>query len=232
MSTEEDKIIKTYNEYDANETYNSLWNPLRSDVALYYKLLVESLIAKYFRREQPHVTETRVLDAGCGKGDKIGYLLSLGFPADNLFGVDLNNERILAAKNKYPNCRWITGNSAHLDFSDEHFDYILQFTMFSSILEHELQQNIASELKRVLKKTGKIIWLDLDDKTNIKGTLRGMSPLQIQSIFNNEVEIDLTRVYLMMSLVQRIAPHSYLACQILETFKLWNQCLFGTISRK
>ncbi len=230
--SEENRILDTYRNYSCDKNYSYLWNPLRSNVALYYNSIWQMRIGRFFLNERLQADKVRILDAGCGIGDKVGYLIMLGFLQNNIVGIDLFPDDLAIAKKKYAGVKWIDGNCNRMEFADESFDYILASTLFSSVLCLETKKSIATEFKRVLKRTGKIIWLDLNEKTKIQGKLCGLSKRNIVDLFGKEMNITVKPVYLKMDLVARIAPYSYALCNILEFTNMWNQSLFGTISKK
>jgi ubiquinone/menaquinone biosynthesis C-methylase UbiE len=47
-----------------------------------------------------------------------------------------------------------------LSFLDKTFDLVVQSAVFNSILDFEMKQQIASEMLRVLKDDGLILWYD------------------------------------------------------------------------
>jgi ubiquinone/menaquinone biosynthesis C-methylase UbiE len=55
----------------------------------------------------------------------------------------------------------LQGNAAALSFDAATFDLILFFTVFSSVLDDSLRQDMAAEALRVLKPGGAIVWYDL-----------------------------------------------------------------------
>jgi len=46
------------------------------------------------------------------------------------------------------------GNAEELPYEDESFDIVMQFTVFTSILDNEMKIRIAKEMLRVLKPKG------------------------------------------------------------------------------
>ena len=41
------------------------------------------------------------------------------------------------------------------------FDIVMQYTVFTSVLDYEVKKRIAREMVRVSKKNGSIIWYDM-----------------------------------------------------------------------
>ncbi len=52
------------------------------------------------------------------------------------------------------------GNASSLGFEDSTFDLVLQSTVFTSVLDPGLKQQIAAEMIRVVKERGVILWYD------------------------------------------------------------------------
>jgi glycosyltransferase involved in cell wall biosynthesis/SAM-dependent methyltransferase len=94
---------------------------------------------------------TRVLDAGCGRGD------SLAAEEASLFGVDLVAERVAAAKARLPHARFAVADAGALPFRDASFDLCLLFTVMSSIRDDGLRRRVAAETLRVLRPGGAVV---------------------------------------------------------------------------
>ncbi len=111
------------------------------------------------------LSQKRILDVGCGKGGILREFVKYGANPDNLFGVDLMEAQVGEARRISPNISVQSGNAEKLPFQDQSFDIVMQYTCFSSILDDDVQANIAQEMLRVLKDGGLVIWYDL--KPNI-----------------------------------------------------------------
>jgi SAM-dependent methyltransferase len=96
----------------------------------------------------------RILDFGCGSGRVLRSFIDMGASQADLFGVDINQERVAAQIN------FAVFNGWKLDFPDAHFDLVTQFVVFSSIAAPELRQQLALEMVRVLKPGGFVFWWD------------------------------------------------------------------------
>lgn len=108
-------------------------------------------IFKEIEKEKPK----KILDIGCGRGFYINAFSLYSFPKE-IHGVDINERYLLKAKRLSGDKR-IKINKASiykLPFKDNYFDFIV----CSEVLEHlKNDQKGLKELKRVLKKKGKII---------------------------------------------------------------------------
>jgi ubiquinone/menaquinone biosynthesis C-methylase UbiE len=127
----------------------------------------------------------RILDLGCGRGDLIERLQCFGFPDMSLFGADLLPDSLAAAARKCPSVAFTEANAEHLPFPAQRFDFVLVFTVFSSILDPVMAGNVAREIDRVLTPDGAVIWYDMRYPNPWNRNIRAMTTRRIQSLFPN-----------------------------------------------
>ena len=106
-------------------------------------------------------TGDKVLDICCGTGDQVFYYAKAGTMAT---GIDLNSNMLkLATRDKrkqaLDNVSFQLADAQNLSFKDNYFDYAS-----ISLALHEtgrtVRDNIISEMKRVVKKGGTLIFID------------------------------------------------------------------------
>jgi len=86
--------------------------------------------------------DKKILDVGCEEGRELINLIRYGARPENLYGIDLLEERIITAKNLHPYINLISGDGSKLPYLDEYFDIVMQFTVFTSILDKNMKKNI------------------------------------------------------------------------------------------
>jgi len=156
--------------------------------------------------------EGKVLDIGCGFGEKSFVFQKLGF---NVVAFDADSERINKAKITYPT----------IDFSNFKFDKQLPFdcNSFDVIFSHSFMQyvnhnKLLDESNRVLKKSGKIIFIENlknNPFTKIGRFYRKLSKFnyqsypwnhisknQIPSLFNNFKNVNIQFAHLLSPLCE------------------------------
>lgn len=149
------------------------------------------------------LNDLRILDVGCGRGDVLASLQQWGAKPENLYGVDLLQDRIEEAKRRHPDLNFLCANAEHLEFSDGSFDLVLLFTVFSSILDDTVAQNIAKEIARVLRPSGAVLWYDFRYNNPWNPNVRGMTTHHIHRFFP-EFEVHLRTITLLPPLARRL----------------------------
>jgi len=97
----------------------------------------------------------RVLDLGCGNGRLRQFISNKIISEGGYYGLDLSNELLKIARNKYPHDHFFHGNfSEKLPFGAENFEIITAIASFHHILNASEQNRFLQEAHRVLKKNG------------------------------------------------------------------------------
>ena len=161
------------------------------------------------------LVDKRVLDVGCGSGGELRKFIGYGASLGNLFGIDLLPDRIKQAKGLNPLIDFRRGNAEELPYEDESFDIVMQFTMFTSILDATMKNNIAREMLRILKPEGIILWYDYHISKPTNPDVKGVGKREIKKLFPN-CSFHFKRVTLAPALTRMIAPYSLLFCYLLE----------------
>lgn len=169
----------------------------------------------------------RVLDTGCGGGWWLRTLLRWGARAEHLAGIDLLPEAVEASGAIHPALRIECGSAEALPFVDGAFDLVSQFTVFSSILDREMQQRVAAEMRRVLRPGGIALWYDFTVNPRNRDT-RGINHEQMAALFPG-CRIRVRRVTLAPPLARLVVHRARLAAEALECVPLLRTHLLATI---
>jgi len=128
---------------------------------LRYLELLREVLALLRRFDYTELGEKSILDVGCGNGAWLRRFIEWGARPADLFGVDLLEESIRSAKElSPPGMTLLCDDASQLKFNEETFDIVAQFAVFTSILNSEVRSRLASEMSRVLKPGGAILWYD------------------------------------------------------------------------
>jgi SAM-dependent methyltransferase len=158
----------------------------------------------------------RVLEIGCGTGYWLREFVKWGARPEHIVGIDLLPDRVAEAKRLCPGALTVeSGSAAELSFPDKTFDLVLQSTVFTSVLDSGMKQRMAAEMLRVLKRDGLILWYDYHVNNPRNPDVRGVKRKEIYQLFPG-CRIQLRRITLAPPLARLLAPHSWLACYVLE----------------
>ena len=189
------------------------------------------LLALLHRYGFAPLSSKRILEIGCGTGYWLREFIKWGSRPENVTGIDLLPDRIAEARSLCPDgIKLHCGNAASLEFDDSMFDLVLQSTAFTSILDPTTKQQIASEMIRVLKVKGLILWYDYYMNNPWNPDVQGIKKKEINALFPS-CNIDLRRITLAPPLARRIAPHSWLLAYLLERIPLLRTHYIGVIRK-
>jgi ubiquinone/menaquinone biosynthesis C-methylase UbiE len=163
----------------------------------------------------------RVLEVGCGTGTVLLELLGYKSDPENLCGVDLLFHRVAGARKRLTHLPLACADGQNLPYQSGSFDLVLQFTVFSSILEKPIRENLASEMLRVLNRTrGVIIWYDFWTNPVNRQTI-GIRKQEIRGLFPG-CTFTFRRVTLAPPFTRKIVPLSWPLASALEGLGVFN----------
>lgn len=177
------------------------------------------------------LTNTKILDVGCGSGGELRNLMRYGADPANLYGIDLIPERVEIAKKLSPNFNITEGSATELPFEDNSFDIVSQFTVFTSILDKDIREKAASEMLRVLKPNGIILWYDFRYLNPRNKHAKPIKANEIRALFP-DCNYDIRSITLLPPLARRLAPISWLLCYILEKIPFMRSHYIAVIQKK
>ena len=173
----------------------------------------------------------RILDVGCGAGFWLEEFVRWGADPSNLTGIDLVHDRVEDARRRAPvPVTVLAGNAASLPYPAANFDIVLQSTMFTSVLDDDLRWRIASEMVRVVRDDGLIVWYDFHVGNPWNPDVRAITRREIRRLFPDCV-VRVERITLAPPLARLIAPWSVAACAVLEAVPLLCTHFLGSIRK-
>jgi SAM-dependent methyltransferase len=174
------------------------------------------------------LADRRVLEVGCGGGGELAYLLELGASASRLVGVDLLPERIDAARQAFPELDFRVGNAERLEFAGGTFDLVLAITLFTSILDATMARNVASEIARVLRPGGGLLWYDFRYDSPANRNVRGVGAARVRELFPG-FQGELHTVTLIPPLARRLGPLTAAGYPLLASIPPMRSHLLGLL---
>lgn len=110
----------------ANESFS--WRYLE-------KPLLDNLLSKI------HIKTPKVLDAGCGMGRTLKYLVDKKIPKENVIGVDISSEMLTIANKNVPGVKTIKSDLTKLVIKD-HFDLIISTHVLHYLGEEDFRKTL------------------------------------------------------------------------------------------
>jgi SAM-dependent methyltransferase len=165
-----------------------LYNPLRPEVQRARQERERALAALLARKLSRPMRELDVLEVGCGHGDNLLDLLRLGCVPERLVGNELLPDRAAAARQRLPAATRVLPGDAlaaalAAELPDAGFDLVLQYTVFSSILDDAFQQRLAAQMWRWLRPGGAIVWYDFTVDNPRNRDVRGVPLARVRALF-------------------------------------------------
>jgi SAM-dependent methyltransferase len=173
----------------------------------------------------------KILEIGCGTGYWLRELIKWGAQPEQIEGIDLLPDRVAEAKRLCPDTvRVQCGSAMTLPYPNATFDLILQFTVFTSILDPNMKQQIASEMLRVLRAGGLILWYDYHIDNPWNPDVRAIKKREIHQLFRG-CRIELRRIALAPPLARWLAPRSWTFAHLLGKIPFLCTHYLGVIRR-
>jgi ubiquinone/menaquinone biosynthesis C-methylase UbiE len=174
----------------------------------------------------------RILDVGCGTGYWLQRLIAWGARSDDAAGVDLLHHRIRKARRLCPPETGLScGSAVALPFRSASFDLVLQFIVFTSILDPDVRRSVADEMVRVLTPEGAILWYDFNVPNPRNPDVRPVKAAEIRRLFP-QCSVQLNRVTMAAPLTRLVAPLSWTLCALLNLVPPLRTYYLGVIRRR
>jgi ubiquinone/menaquinone biosynthesis C-methylase UbiE len=174
----------------------------------------------------------RILEIGCGTGHWLREFVKWGALPEHITGVDLLPDKVATARKLCPEqVAILCGNATRLALPDEAFDLVFQSTVFTSMLDADMKRQVASEMRRVVKRDGLILWYDFFADNPWNAEVRGIRKREIHQLFP-DCRVELRRITLAPPLLRFLAPYSWLACYVLGRIPWLCTHYLGIIHRR
>ncbi len=157
-----------------------------------------------------------ILEVGCGEGAVMLDLLRWEADPTRLCGCDLLPDRVACARRRLPAATGLAvADGGALPYPTARFDLVLQFTVFTSVLDQGLRQRIAAEMWRVLRPGGAVLWYDFRFQGLHNPAVRAIHPRQVRPLFP-QGRFLARRVTLAPPIARRLARWSWPGCELLD----------------
>ncbi len=176
------------------------------------------------------LADKKIVEVGCGCGGWLLDLMSWGANPSRLAGIDIDGERLEAAKKRLGGCDLRHGDASQLPWPEQSFDLCVQSTVFTSILDNHVKSAVAQEMLRVLKPDGLILWYDFRYNNPHNPNVRGIEAAEIRRLFPG-CDIRLQKMTLAPPITRRLVRVSWILCLLLEKVPLLRTHYLGVIRK-
>ena len=174
------------------------------------------------------VAAERCLEVGYGRLGWLGTLISWGLREPFLAGIELDETRAQVAQSALPGADLRVGDASALPWSDGEFQLVVCSTVFTSILDPEMRQQIADEITRVLAPGGAMLWYDFRVNNPKNKNVKKVSKSELYRLFP-ELRGAVKSVTLAPTLTRVLAPRSWALASVLESIPPLRTHLLGVL---
>lgn len=196
-----DKIKERYEARQTLELISKYSNELH-----YNKCIVKEREQAYFfaiKQKFQHIHNLSLLEIGAGSGGNISGFLKMGVQLKHIVVNELLDDRVVALKNNFPELEIHPGNVLEANFNQQ-FDIVFQSTVFTSILDKTLKQQIANKMLELVKPNGIILWYDFIYDNPSNKDVKGVSKQEIRQLFAKASKITIKKVTLAPPIGRRV----------------------------
>lgn len=160
------------------ESRGSRWTTLvREERERLYRGILESI-------EPGPIDRLSLVELGCGTGGEIRRMLALGLDPSRISGVELLPDRVEKAREELPaDVRIDQGDATNTGLDAASSDVVFLSTVFTSILDDEVQRRLATEAWRIVRPGGVVLWYDFVVDNPRNPDVRGVPISRIRTLF-------------------------------------------------
>lgn len=202
--------------------------PTRADVALYSAELDVATVRALRREGMTDFPSLTLLEVGSGGGGNLLRLVRWGFRPEHLTGCELIKDRHDHATTVVPPGVRLVNADARTLGAQGSFDIAYQATVLSSILDDEIQEQVARTMWDAVRPGGLVMSLDFTFDNPRNDQVRAVPKRRLAELFPGELHTE--RVHLAPPLARRIGwhPAAHLA---LRTLPFLRTHLLATIRK-
>ena len=122
------------------------------------------------RKRGVDLTQAKILDIGCGKGEITRFYSEISQCPENIVGMDLSQHRIFSAKKLNNNINYVVGDLLNPPDFHRQFDIISAIDVFMHLSSKDEIISGLKTIEKMLTPDGYFIWYDAYAKNHFKTT--------------------------------------------------------------
>lgn len=174
--------------------------------------------------------DTQCLEIGFGSGGWLPDLIAWGVKASNLHGIEISEQCVRRASELLPSADFRTGNGAELPWDDGSFNLVITSTVFTSILDDAVRQQVAGEIVRVLAPSGTLLWYDFRFNNPWNPHVRGIRKAELRALFPT-LEGAIRTISLLPPVCRFVAPVSTFMTALLSAIPPFQSHLLAVLRK-
>ena len=230
MSSERDRLERVYGEYDRSPVTTRRRdpeNPGQQAILSERNLCLERHLAQVLSSAG---AEPRMLDLGCGRGDTMAMLRRAAGSRLQVVGADLLWNRVAAAHRPKEGLNAVCASGQALPFDSGRFDIVVLATVISSIVDRTVAEDVAAEVRRVLRPTGSVLWYDMRYPNPGNASVMPVSRRRLSELFPDFV-LNVQPVTVLPPLVRALGRTGAAAYKLLARAPFLCSHYVGTLTR-
>jgi len=225
IEIERQRIEAVYRSRESKNDLYSPWQPGEIFMSSERKRVAAMMlhrIGKFPRRGD------RCLEIGYGRLGWMADLMSWGLKDSDLYGVELDPGRAAIAQEALPGANLHTGDATKLSWKNNSFSTVISSTVFSSILSDEIRELLASEISRVLRPGGVLVWYDMSVKNPDNPNVRAIRRSELEAMFPS-FKCHARSVTLAPPIARAVAKKSWTLATVLVAFPFLRSHLLAVL---
>jgi SAM-dependent methyltransferase len=210
--TETDDVRMRY-ERRKSSVESNRYSPLKVEVWQGIHERQRVMLRLFARLGLTTFADTKLVEVGCGAGGNLLEFLQFGFQRENLFGIELLEDRVAKANKVLPAGMVRTGDATSADIPCGSQDVVFQSTVFSSLLDDAFQEELANKMwswvrpgeGKGQRAGGGILWYDFIFNNPRNPDVRGVTVKRIRELFP-QGKMTVKRITLAPPLARRVCP--------------------------
>ena len=159
---------------------------------------------------------SRCLEVGYGRLGALGTLISWGLRESDLHGIEMDARRAKVAQEALSGADLRVGDAREMPWPSDTFALVVAWTVFSSILSDSVRTAVATEMVRVLKPGGAVLYYDFAWNNPRNRHVRAVTRRQLRTLFAG-LHGSIRATSLAPPLARLTAPRSWLLATALDS---------------
>ncbi len=226
---EKERILEEYQRRarEIDQNLYAPWNPAEEFMRAGRRRWAQRLLRSQQCFPEP---SDSIVEIGYGNLGWLGEMLAWGVSPENLHGIELDPQRAAQARRTLPNSDLQIGDARQLPWPSNRFALAIASTVWTSVLDAEARHAMASEVARVLRPGGALLWYDFRLNNPKNPHVRGIGRREIRKLFPT-LRGPIQALTLAPPLARRLLPGAHWLATTLETIPLLRSHLLAVLCK-